>query len=342
MLRDGTIIQPHVLYYTCLEMKERDLDLQRLPSWRSVIKPVLELKNPHVTFTQGHNLIEKALFLTNDQNLGLDVGARQNFCATGLAASALLASKTVRDALELGLKFHRLMGSMLEIDLLPTTDGGAIVRARTRNPKSRITRFLAQEHFATILQIMRYLSGNNKPFTQVHFTFGQSERDRHNAFFGAPTLFAQPDNCIIISESTLNTCLETADPFVIASIVPVLDEMLGQEAAGVSLLEHVELIILESLPIVPTVQEISDRIGVSERNLRRKLKDADSSYREVLERVREARAVEMLMETDLPFETIAHRIGFEEARSLRRRIKKWTGHSATSLRANRRWNSSVG
>jgi AraC-like DNA-binding protein len=80
---------------------------------------------------------------------------------------------------------------------------------------------------------------------------------------------------------------------------------------------------------------IARSLGMTERTLRRKLTQAGASYSELLDRVRQGRAVELL-ETDMPLADVAQHLGFEDARSLRRKVQGWTGHSPKALRQLRR------
>ena len=100
------------------------------------------MQRPRVTFAQSQALIVKALRLTRDPNLGLDVGLRQSIASTGLLAAGLLSSATHFDALKLGVRYHRLTGSMLELLFQPADDGLVALTARSRFPISPILRFL--------------------------------------------------------------------------------------------------------------------------------------------------------------------------------------------------------
>lgn len=331
-----TLIQPHVLYFTCLELSERGVDLRTLPESQSVIEPIMQLKHPRISFAQSHNLIERALGLSGDRNLGLAVGSRQGFCATGLVAGGVLACDTVGDALQFGLTYHRLMGSMLELDFFPLEAEGAAIVAKSRNPQSRITRFLVQDHFATLAQILRFVARTDKPFEFVDVTYSRDDASRHNDAFSAATRFLQSENRIVLSKAILDLPLETADPFALSATTLALDELIKQEGEALSFLWHIERIILQSLPVVPSMLDISRQLNTNERSLRRKLGDLGTSFREILDHVREARAMELLLETDLTLDDIASRLGFEDPRSLRRGVKKWTGKSPRDLRARRR------
>ena len=63
-------------------------------------------------------------------------------------------------------------------------------------------------------------------------------------------------------------------------------------------------------------------LGLSERTLRRRLDDEGTSFRERLDHVRRARALELLAHEDV--EEVAHALGFVDARSFQRAFRRWT------------------
>jgi len=63
------------------------------------------------------------------------------------------------------------------------------------------------------------------------------------------------------------------------------------------------------------------RLGLSERTLRRRLDEEGTSFRERLDHVRRARALELLAHEDVS--AVARRLGFVDARSFQRAFRRW-------------------
>jgi len=333
-MSDLSTVPSNVLYYTGLELSERGVDLKSLPQWRSVIRPLLEMKHPRIAFAQSVFLIEQALGKSNDETLGLAVGARQKFATTGLLSAGLLASTTCKDALRFGIKYHRLAGSMMDLHMSESTEGEMILKAVSRDPKSQINTFLIQEVFANLAQMARFLCQTAAPFKQVDVIFEPSDPKPYQQTFGTTPIFNSPENRIVFSKAIAEKPLDTADAYVLNSITPILDQLIALEGANQSLVAHVESLIVQSLPNVPTMQDIARQTQMSERSLRRRLENAGTSFRDILDQVRQTRALEMILQSNLPMQTIASVLGFEDDRSLRRRLQSWTGMSATKLRAD--------
>jgi AraC-like DNA-binding protein len=313
-------------------MRERGFDLGQNALWRPVYRMVVDGNRPQVTFNQSQSLIHEAIRLAKDPDLGLAVGRQQNFSSAGLLSAGLLACQTPLDALRLGAKYHRLTGSMLDLHLVETANGTTALTASSRDPNSLIFRFLIQELFTNVAQIARFLYRHGNPLQRVEFTFKTTNPANFRTAFNCPTLFGASENRLIFSAQALSVTLDTADPFALKSVEEALNSLMEQERFKHTLVTHIESILLTELAETPSISDIADRLAMSERSLRRKLSDAGTSYRELLSRVRQTRAMELIRATDLPLSTIAHMLGFDDTRSLRRNVKLWTGQSAKALR----------
>ncbi|MCT4608403.1 MAG: AraC family transcriptional regulator [Pelagimonas sp.] len=328
-------ISSHILYYTCIELQARGIAMEGLPQWPTVIRPVLNMQRPRVSFAQSQDLIQRALALSKDPDLGVAVGRRQTIGSAGLLASGLLASATCGDALALGVKYHRITGSMLDLLFQKTTDDVVMLRTTSRHPTPQISAFLVQELFTNITQIARFLYGQGTAVKQVHLMFTTRNPALYRTTFGCPVLFGQTDNTLVFSSEVLAAPLDTADAYALPSILAVLDSLMAQEQANQSFLAHIEHLLIQQIAQSPTMEHIARSLGMTERTLRRKLTQAGVSYSELLDRVRQGRAVELL-ETDMPLADVAQHLGFEDTRSLRRKVQGWTGHSPKALRQLRR------
>ena len=82
----------------------------------------------------------------------------------------------------------------------------------------------------------------------------------------------------------------------------------------------------------PTMAEVAREMAVSERTLRRQLKQQEISFQEIFDSVREKIAVEYLRTSKLPLEDIAYLVGFSEVGSFYRAFKKWTGTTPLDFR----------
>lgn len=329
-------IPAHILYYTCRELDDRKIALGENARWRPFAEPIRAMQCPRVTFAQSQALIVEALKLTDDDNLGLDVGLRPSIASIGPLAAGFLASETHYDALLLGAKYHRLTGSMLDLHLQTSQNGSVSLVARSRFANSPILKFLVQELFANIGQMSRYLYRRGNATKAVEVIFNRSDPARFRAAFGCDVVFGASENRMIFRSDVLNERLETADEFALKNLIPVLDSLMEMERTKQALLEHISVLLYQKISDTPSMSSIANELGMSERSLRRKLELMGTSYRDLIGSVRQTKVMELIRDTNLPVDEIAHEVGYEDSRSLRRNVTQWFGATPTQLRREAR------
>lgn len=80
------------------------------------------------------------------------------------------------------------------------------------------------------------------------------------------------------------------------------------------------------------IETIARRLGASVRSLQRGLADADTSYSELADRARRQRAAKLLGDSELSITEIALQLGFGQASSLSRAVRRWTDQTPTAWR----------
>ena len=91
-----------------------------------------------------------------------------------------------------------------------------------------------------------------------------------------------------------------------------------------SLAERVRNLLLVDLARHASSEEVAARLRMSPRTLRRKLREEDASFREVLNQVRIELVEKHLEEMILTLEEIAQGVGFSDVAGLKRAIARWT------------------
>ncbi|MFI8338759.1 helix-turn-helix domain-containing protein [Streptomyces sp. NPDC085639] len=82
-----------------------------------------------------------------------------------------------------------------------------------------------------------------------------------------------------------------------------------------------------------SLEHVAQRLAVSPRALRRRLGEHGTTRREEVESVRQEHTLELLRTTDLPLRSVAARVGFSDARALRRAGRRWEGRPPRYVRS---------
>ncbi len=82
-----------------------------------------------------------------------------------------------------------------------------------------------------------------------------------------------------------------------------------------------------------TTQAVARLLGVSKRTLQRKLAAADTTFRQMTDRARHQRALELLANPSMDYTDVAHELGYGHVSSLNRALQRWTGETPSEVRA---------
>jgi AraC-like DNA-binding protein len=92
-------------------------------------------------------------------------------------------------------------------------------------------------------------------------------------------------------------------------------------------------IIFDQLPFGQVaIDQIAERLFLSERTLRRRLKEAGTSFKEILAETRRELGERYIQDSSLSLTEIAYMLGFSDSSSLSRAYKSWTGKSPSEHR----------
>jgi len=139
--------------------------------------------------------------------------------------------------------------------------------------------------------------------------------------FGISAISGSDLGRVRIAKADLARPLATADPYVEAYLRADLSRVL--ERLQMAMSSHVDELIRSHLDEGLGMREAANVLGLSERTLRRRLDDEGTSFRERLDHVRRARALELLAHEDVA--PVARDLGFVDARSFQRAFRRWTG-----------------
>jgi AraC-like DNA-binding protein len=235
--------------------------------------------------------------------VGTEVGRRYRASTFGVLGYALLASRTVHEAMNVALRF---------LDLSNTF---AIPRAELDGPRVRIVvdgtglpadvrRFLVERDTAAIRAVLAELAGLSISATR--------SGDVRVLTFDVADL-ARP--------------LSHSDPAALETSEAVCLEVVGRRRERTGIAGQVRVLVTQQLTGGAPMAAVADRLGVSERTLRRRLAADGTSYQRLLDEVRASLADELIGTGRLSVEEIAVRLGYAEASSFIAAHRRWTGET---------------
>jgi AraC-like DNA-binding protein len=144
--------------------------------------------------------------------------------------------------------------------------------------------------------------------------------------FGRTPEFGSSRNLAGLDASFLDLPLPQADELTAALTEQQCRALVESRRARTGAAGRVRDLLLRTPSMMPTVERVAADLHVSSRTLRRQLTAEGTSYRGLVEEVREALAEELLRAA-LPVELVARRLGYAETASFTHAFHRWKGVS---------------
>jgi len=288
-----------------------------------------------ISIRHTQRLIRRAIQLTGRMDLGLELGRRQNISHFGLPGFAMSVMPTFGDAVEIGARYQRQSGALMEVSYELDDDLAALIgRSRTRDPV--VQRFMVEELFTSVMALCHILIGDGYQPRTIELTYPiPPYAARYLEVFGCPVRFRQPRNRFVIPRSWFGLPLASPSPVVAAELCTLLEaRALSQHAPDT--VATIEQVLRRPGNVAMSVGEVAAALGLSPRTLRRRLTEAGTSFRILSEHLRALEAQHLLRDKRLTVVDTGEHLGFSNARTFRRAFKRWVGEAPGTMRHNTR------
>lgn len=115
-------------------------------------------------------------------------------------------------------------------------------------------------------------------------------------------------------------------------IVAICDNLLNELKLRVGIPGEIRALLLRDIANPPTLAAVAKLLDISDRSLRRRLRQQGISFRGLLDELRSHIALRYLRTTKLANEDIALALGFSDAANFRRAFRRWTKKSPSEIR----------
>ena len=124
------------------------------------------------------------------------------------------------------------------------------------------------------------------------------------------------------------------NPQLNAMIEKLLQQRLRESEEGVRFTTKVRQAISINYDFdFPQLENIALTLNITPRTLQRKLRDENTSYRELSDSIRYELASTLLKYKDLTISEIAYKLGYSELKGFRRAFKQWSGVNPMDYRS---------
>lgn len=289
-----------------------------------------------VSYRQMLAVFRNAHRLSPDPALALRAGQRMRVTAYGMYGYALLSSPSHAAAIDLAIKYHRVMGPVADISF-SRSDGTAIWEYQpilSLDSSEDFYRFVLEFQFSSHLTLYKDLYGSSFEFAGVRTVYAAPAHARlYKRLFKCPVSFGQSSNEVLFDAAWMSDPTVYSDPITNAMVSEMCEQSLAQlnQAEGIAAVVH--RLLIEHPGRFPDIDTVAAGLSMNTRTLRRRLETEQTSYRKILAEVRMRLAIEYLRKTDMTTEEIGTRLGYSDAANFRHAFTRWTHRPPSDFRS---------
>jgi len=283
-------------------------------------------------FAEVRRLWDQALDAGHDPQAGLRLGAGLRPQALHVLGHLLLACGTLGEAADAAVRYHPLVSQAGEITLHrgPTATH---VRCRPTPAAGSLHPQQVETIIATMATAARWLAGPTWAPAAVSFTHAPTgELSRYQDVFACPVTFGAAHNDFVIPNADLEHSCAPADPQLAFLQRHYADQLLAELDTPAATPERVRRWLAHSALDQVRPGDLQSALNLSERSVRRALREHGTSWRALLDEARHTRARHLLETTELTTDRIARTLGLSSAAALGHAFTRWQGTSPGAYR----------
>lgn len=285
---------------------------------------------------QVTNLWIAAVAATGDPNFGLKVARHVRPSTFHVVGYAMACSATLRKAAERFAHSARLISDSASIEFNELPERYKLTVDLHTGGRPPIYQTI-DTILAGFMMLCEWIADTALNPVEVTFRHDKPKDDQpYRDLFRCKVLFNQSLNSITFNARDLDRAVPAANE----ELAMLLDEMTSKYLAlrfGSRFSRKVRDVLVTQLPNgEPSKADTAAKLNMTERTLLRRLREENTTFQEVLDRLREELAYDYLRRDDLSMDLIADLLGFSSNSTFSRAFVRWTGQRPRDWRQNRR------
>ncbi|MDV3123716.1 AraC family transcriptional regulator [Mycobacterium sp. 21AC1] len=256
--------------------------------------------------------------------LGIEAGLRYHLTTHGIWGFALSSCPTVGAAIEVGLRYVDLTFAFTTMSLVAAGEHVRLMIDPSQLPAD-VRQFFVEREAASIINLGRQVTSNQVPLGRVHFAHPAPRSLEVYRTFEPLPVFDADANFIELHRDRLELPIPQADPYAAAVTQEQCRQLLARHRARSGYAGKVRDRLTVRPGRMPDIETLASELHISSRTLRRHLTREGTSYRALVDEVREQLAEELLALGALSVAEIGRRLGYADTPSFTAAFKRWKG-----------------
>lgn len=283
---------------------------------------------PDQEFAVARNLIRA---VGDRPGLGVQTAAQATLGKAGLVGLAALASATMRDVLDIAIRYQALVSVAARYHLEDSGDDEVVLVADGSAIPADLWEYFLEREVALIFIAGRALNVEI-PAVRLELELNDERAAALAEVSDAKIVSGCTRTALVLPRSFLDLAMPHADPQTASAIERQCREALRLLLdGGWQLSTLVRERLLRDPGTVPSMAQVAAELHINVRTLRRQLAVEGASFRGLLNTARETVAAELLR-AGATVEDVARRLGYAETANFTHAFTRWMGMSPRAYR----------
>ncbi len=295
----------------------------------------LQREETLVSFLQAAKFIRHVLAHTPRPDIGLLTGNSYTIATYGVLGYAMMSCPTWLEALRLANSYYKAASSLVHIQITESENMDRVrVQALPFYPDLvDIEPFTVEKLFTSLIATTRPLLAKTAYPISAKFSYPAPDyADEYMAYFKCPLEFDAGGNYFEWDLETLQQPVLAANAVSAEIARKLCQQFVSQHHQPDGIAHKVSEMLLQQPGRLLSMEEMAERLHVSSRTLRRKLRSEDTTFQAICDDVRHNISRAYLQNSRLSVEEIADLVGFSETTNFRRAFKRWEGQAPATYR----------
>ncbi len=288
---------------------------------------------PETEFNRFHELatFESLLNITQSDILGLQIGRSIKVSCLGLPGYAMLVSENVAQAVSCLIAFPLMLGWYFNIEV-ESDDDSVTLKIRDYCYSDELRQFSIEMALSSVLTLIEDLLGHAVKPALTLTCPSTTHLKAVAAFLDCNVEYGNYDGITFKLSTFLTRCpLANKVSFEDLYRQCELRENEWHIRTSQDLVSKIKYIVSQN-PASNSMPDVAKELWMTERTLRRRLKEQGISFQKLVNQVRYQQATELLETTGTPISDIADQLGYSDTASFRHAFKRWSGLVPTEFR----------
>ena len=333
LIQDNTSILP-VNYMRIFVMVAESIGVEKekILENTGIEESFLIQPDAYLTYGQYKAMKYNAQKYVKEPSFYLRYGASINLTEHGRLGNLAFSCGTFEEALKNTVKYIKILNRMYSLDAHLKGDVATLVMD-TIIPCQDLYVCEMEQMMSALYQALKLIPNNTSNIKGVYFKYPTPKNvDSYPEFFGSNLHFSASRNAIEFTTKEFKKYWNYGDPMIAKIAQKDLDDALDQLENLDDFSTKIKDIILSSPERFPKQEEVAEKLNITTRTMSRYLQKQNTSWQEVVDKLRKDLAIKYLETTKWTIDEIADSLGYSSAANFGRAFKKWTGQPPSDYR----------